>query len=40
MFGEPESPITPALGVLRQVQRLRERFRCGGPLDDWREVED
>ena len=40
MLGEPEAAIAPALGVLREVERVPERLRGGAAFDDRREVED
>ena len=40
VLGEPEAPVAPALGVLREVERVAERLGRRPALDDRREIED
>jgi hypothetical protein len=38
MLREPEPPVPPSLGVLREVERIPERLRGGAALDDGGEI--
>jgi hypothetical protein len=40
MLGEPEPPVPPPLGVLREVERVAQRLRDRAALDDRREIEN
>ena len=40
VLGEPEAPVAPALGVLRQVERVAQRARRVAVGGDRREIED
>ena len=39
MFGQPETVVAPALGVLREVERVAQRIGGRAALDDRREIE-
>jgi hypothetical protein len=39
VLGEPEAAIAPALGVLREVERVRQRQRRVAAFDDGGEIE-
>ena len=40
MFGEPEAPETPALGMLRKIERIAQRMSGIGAFGDRRKIED
>jgi len=40
VLGEPVATVAPALGVLRQIERVAERLRGRAALGDGRQVED
>ena len=40
VLGQPEPPVPPRLGMLRQVQGIAEGLACGAARADGREIED
>jgi hypothetical protein len=40
MLGQPKAPVTPTLGMARQVERVPERVGRIASLRDGREIKD